>query len=145
MNIDHIATRFIERLDPTPGDVPIDHPYRRRWWLPIVGPTATVLLDHLATHDDATSDWHVTPVGELATTLGLGKGTGRHSPLIRTIERLTHFGFGHLDVEPGDACDPCISLYRTIGLVPQRFVTRWPDTLQAAHAVDLAHLYRQAG
>ena len=38
MNIEQIAIRFTDRPSPTPGDVPIDHLYRQRWWLPIIGP-----------------------------------------------------------------------------------------------------------
>ena len=46
MNIEQIAIRFTDRPYPTPGEVPIDHPYRQRWWLPIIGPTSTCLLNH---------------------------------------------------------------------------------------------------
>jgi len=90
---------------PSPRDVPIDHPYRRRWCLPIIGPTATCILNHLGDLDDD-SNWSVTPALELAVALGLGKGTGRQSPLIRSLDRLTRFGFGHFDVKPGQNCDP---------------------------------------
>lgn len=80
MNIDHIATSLIDRANHSPGDVPLDHPYRQRWWLPIIGPSATCILDHLATSDESPSSWKVTPALELATAIGLGKGTGRNSP-----------------------------------------------------------------
>jgi len=144
MNIDQIATRFIDRPEPSPGDVAVDDTYRRRWWLPVIGPTATCVLNHLTASDSATSSWHITPTAELAIALGLGKGTGKNSLLIRSIDRLTRFGFGYWDVEPGPGCDPCISLYRTVGLVPQRSVAKWPTTLQQAHAIDLAARYRKA-
>ncbi|MBT8240902.1 MAG: hypothetical protein KJN63_06710 [Acidimicrobiia bacterium] len=143
MNIDQIATRFIDRPDPSPGDVPIDDTYRQRWWLPIIGPTATCILNHLAASNLGTSSWQVTPAPELAVALGLGKGTGKNSSLIRSIDRLTRFAFGTWDVEPGKSCDPCISLYRTISLVPQRSIAKWPATLRQAHAIDLADLYRE--
>lgn len=74
MNIEQIATRFTDRPHPEPGDISIDHPYRTRWWLPIIGPTATCALTHLAT-DTTNSDWQITPATELAVSLGLGKGT----------------------------------------------------------------------
>jgi len=139
MNIDQIATRFTDHPDPAPGDVPIDHPYRRRWWLPIIGPTATCILNHLADLDDD-SNWSVTLALQLAVTLGLGKGTGKQSPLIRSLDRITRFGFGYFDVEPGQDCNPCLNLYRTAGLVPQRLYRTWPSTLQQAHAIELAEL-----
>ena len=144
MNIDQIATRFIDRPGPSPGDVTIHDTYRQRWWLPIIGPTATCILNHLAATDDDTSSWNVTPTPQFAFALGLGKGTARNSPLIRSIDRLTRFGFGTWDVEPGEGCDPCVSLYRTIRLVPQRSVAKWPASLQQAHAIDLADMYRKA-
>ncbi len=142
MNIDQIATRFTDHPDPAPGDVTIDDTYRQHWWLPIIGPTATCILNHLATSDDGTSNWQITQTPELAFALGLGKGTAKNSPLIRSIDRLTRFGFGYWDVEPGQGCDPCVSLYRTIALVPQRSIAKWPTTLQQAHAIDLAERYR---
>lgn len=143
MNIDQIASRFIDRSDPSPGDVPIGDTYRRRWWLPIIGPTATCILNHLAASDDGTSSWQVTPTPELAFALGLGKGTAKNSPLIRSIDRLARFDFGTWDVEPGQDCYPCVSLYRTIGLVPQRSVAKWPAALQQAHAIDIAEMHRK--
>ncbi len=144
MNIEQIATRFTDRPHPEPGDVAIDHPYRARWWLPIIGPTATCILNHLGDLLDD-SNWSVTPALELAVRLGLGKGTGTSSPLIRSLERLTRFGFGHFDIAPGEPnSDPCLTLYRTIALVPERLTRNWPQPLRLAHAIDLADMYRQA-
>jgi len=80
MNIEQIATRFTDRPNAEPGDVAIDHPYRTRWWLPVIGPTATCALTHLAT-DTMNSDWQLTPASELAVNLGLGKGTATHAAL----------------------------------------------------------------
>ena len=144
MNIEQIATRFTDRPHPEPGDVAIDHPYRAHWWLPIIGPTATCALTHL-TADTVSSNWQLTPSTELAVSLGLGRGTATNSPLIRSLERLTRFGFGHFDIAPGESgSDPCLALYRTIGLVPERLTHNWPQPLRHAHAIDLAHMYRQA-
>lgn len=143
MHIEHIATRIIDRRDPQSGDVPLDHPYRRRWWLPVIGPTATILLDHLIDHPD--DRWQVHDTADLATSLGLGRGTGIHSPLIRTFDRICRFGFGTFDIEPGHPdADPCITLWSTIGLVPERTTRNWPEAMQQAHAIDLAALQRAA-
>ncbi|MCP3857538.1 MAG: hypothetical protein GY745_08515 [Actinomycetia bacterium] len=143
MHINQIATRITNRSDHRPGEVDISHPYRRRWWLPVIGPTATVLVDHLATV--GTGDWQIHDTTELATALGLGRGTGLHSPLIRTLERLTRFGFGTFDIAPGHPhSDPCLSVWRTIGLVPERVTQGWPQAMQQAHAIDLVALHRAA-
>ncbi len=143
MNIEQIAIRFTDRPHPTPGEVLIDHPYRQRWWLPIIGATSTCLLNHLAPQvgDDT---WHLTQARTLAATVGLGKGTGKHSPLIRSLDRLTRFGFGHFDIEPSEQSDPCLTLYRTIGLPSPRLTKNWPDDMQQAHALELAEMYHQA-
>lgn len=140
MHIPHIATRFIDRSDHRLGDVGIEQPYRRRWWLPVIGPTATVLLDHLA---NESGGWTVHDTVELGTSLGLGKGTGIQSPMIRTFTRLDRCSFGTFDIEPGHPdADPCISLWSTVGLVPERITRHWPASMQHAHAVDLAALHR---
>ncbi len=143
MNISQIATRIVDRSDHRPGDVDLTHPYRRRWWLPVIGPTATILLDHLA--QPTTTDWQIHDTTDLATSLGLGRGTGRHSPLIRTFDRIARFGFGTFEIEPGHPdADPCITLWATIGLVPERSIRRWPQAMQQAHAIELATLHRAA-
>ncbi len=143
MHIEQIATRFDDRPDPQPGDTPIAHPYRARWWLPVIGPTASCALTHLST-DTANSAWQLTAASELAAALGLGRACSTNSALIKSLMRLTQFGFGHFDIEPGHpGCDPCLTLYRTASLVPQRFTRRWPEALQQAHAIDLAELHRQ--
>ncbi len=142
MTIDHIATRFDDHPHPQPGHVTIDDPYRRRWWLPVLGPTSTCLLNHLCTKrlDGA---WCTHDACELAAALGVGTGTGHGSPLMRTLKRLIRFRFGHFDIAPDQGPEPCLTLYRTVPLVPERYTSRWPDTLQLAHHSELAGLHRQ--
>lgn len=66
--------------------------YVERFWLGILGPTATWLLRRLV------SDLAAAPAGfelDLATTagaLGIGWATGRANPLSRAIQRLVVFG-----------------------------------------------------
>ncbi|MFN3217672.1 MAG: hypothetical protein ACE367_14350 [Acidimicrobiales bacterium] len=141
MHHTRIATRLTDRPHPTPTDIDIAHPYRRRWWLPIIGPSATVLLDHL-THT-ATDHWQVHDATELAIRLGLGKGTGRHSPLIRTCDRLVTFGFGRYDIEPGDpTAEPCLTIWTTTSIVTERSTRRWPEPMRRAHTADLEALHQ---
>jgi len=42
---------------------------------------SVTLLNHLAT-EASSDDWHLTTARTLATAIGLGKGTDKHSPLI---------------------------------------------------------------
>ena len=141
MNIVHIAIRFTDRPSPRDLEIPVTHPYRHRWWLPLIGPTATCLLDHLGVHA-ADDNWQLIAADTLTVSIGVGKGTGTNSPLIRSLDRLTRFKFGHFDIEPGGDCDPCITLYRTIGTPSIRTIRRWPGGMQQAHAADLDGLLR---
>ncbi len=142
MTIERIATRFVNHPYPKTSHVPIEGQYRKRWWLPVVGPTATCLLDLLA--DDIDSSWRTHQAVELSAALGLGARTGASSPLIRTMNRLTQFGVGEFDIAPGEGPEPCLSVYRTVPLIPQRSIAKWPEALQVAHGIDLAERYRQA-
>ncbi len=59
---------------------------RQKWWLPILGPTSTLLaylLARHATYGETTWDTH-----ELARTVGLGTNRAR---LWESLERLAHF------------------------------------------------------
>ena len=87
MHIEHIATRIIDRRDPQPGDVPIDHPYRPRWWLPVIGPTATILAYTFARNTAPTGT--VWEIGPLAQRVGLA---GNRSRLWSSLDRLDLFG-----------------------------------------------------
>lgn len=78
------------RLVLTQGE-PVGGPYVRRWWLPILGPTATGLLALLAeglTAECRSREW-CQP--DLACRLGVAYRGGRTSSLIRSVERLRQF------------------------------------------------------
>src|SRR2546421_1229986 len=65
---------------------PLDHPYLEHCWTPVIGPSQTLLLRRCAwlwREDEPAS----LPLEELAGQLGLGKGTGRNSPILHTINR----------------------------------------------------------
>ena len=143
MSIDQIAVRFTNRPHPTPIEISISPPYRQRWWLPIIGPTATCLLTHLDRHTN-NDNWGLLPAQDLATALGLGNGTSKRSPLIRSLHRLTQFGFGHFEIEPDDHSDPCITLYRTTSPPPAHLTRQWPADMKHAHDLELANLLEHA-
>ncbi len=141
MNIPQIAVTFADRNSRHPGDINITHPYRRRWWLPVIGPTATVLLDHLSDHDPG--HWQIYNTAELATTLGLSAATGLNSPLLRTFHRLVRFGFATFDIEPGQTSSgACLTAWNTTRLVPEYHTRKWAPTIQDAHLQDLAAIHR---
>ncbi len=71
---------------------PLDHPYLEQCWAPLIGPSSVLLLRHcVSLWRDATPAR--VPTEDLARQIGLGRGTGRHSPLWHTIERVVHFRF----------------------------------------------------
>lgn len=95
---------------------------RQKWWLPVIGPTATALaflLARHATHGDTT--WHT---GTLARTIGLA---GNRSKLWASLERLSDFGlltFAATDIAT-------IRLYLP-PLTPRQLASL-PDDLAAAY------------
>ena len=66
-------------------------PYSELCWLPRLGPSATVGYRRLAGTLAHRPDGFTVDVGELAASLGLGRGTGAQSPLARTLRRLVPF------------------------------------------------------
>jgi len=85
------------RIEPWPDPV-IDRlgfdprsPYVEQFWLPVLGPSSIWLLRRLGAGLDVHPDGHEVDLIELAAELGLGAGSGRHSPLIRTMDRCCRF------------------------------------------------------
>jgi hypothetical protein len=76
---------------PHAGEVSVDGSYSRLAWLPTVGPSAWLLWGTLAAQLQHAPEvtWHL---AELAAVHGLSRGTGRHSPVRRSLTRLERFG-----------------------------------------------------
>src|SRR5438105_2076504 len=71
---------------------PLDHPYVEHCWTPVIGPTSVAFLRRCAWLWRDANPASV-PTADLAGLLGLGRGTGRNSPLWHTVDRLVRFGF----------------------------------------------------
>lgn len=65
--------------------------YVEHFWLPILGPTTTLLLRRLAAELDRHPDGVDLPVLDTAHALGLGSKGGRNSPFLRAFARATSF------------------------------------------------------
>lgn len=65
--------------------------YVERFWLPILGPTTTLLLRHVAVRLDDHPDGFDLPLLDTAAALGLGNKAGRNSPFLRAVARATKF------------------------------------------------------
>lgn len=108
--------------------------YVETFWLPTLGPTAVVLLRHLARRfetqlmaGDPDTRIEMT-VGATSQALGLGPRDGSSAPLRRTLERL-----GQFDLVVGDN-DGGLAVRRYLPPVRRRHVRRLPGELQAMHA-----------
>jgi len=77
--------------------------YVEMCWLPVLGPTATFLFRRLGSWAEFNPDGTTVDLTDLAVSLGLGEGLGKHSMLGRALGRLVHFdtarwGGGELQV-----------------------------------------------
>lgn len=66
--------------------------YVERFWLGVLGPSATWLVRRLAAGLELHPDGYELDLGATALELGLGTRSGKHSPFMRTIERCARFG-----------------------------------------------------
>jgi hypothetical protein len=102
--------------------------YAETFWLPTLGPTALLLMRHLADRFETDPAGLELPVADTAAALGLGPRAGQHSPLMRSLGRLQQFEL---------ACresDTTIAVRRALPPVHRRHVRRLPVPLQARHA-----------
>ena len=114
----------------------LDDPYLERCWLPILGPTSVLLLRRMPVlwkNDPAIG----VPVDELAFVLGLGHGTGRHSPVWRTVDRLARFNFAYR------VKDNQVDVYTEVPPLNARHLASLPPSVRDAHDQLLtAHVER---
>jgi hypothetical protein len=131
----------IDRLGATPFSS-----YVERFWLPLLGPSATLLLRRVAAallaRPPAEGGVDL-GADELARSLGLGGTGGRHAPFPRALGRLMRYGLARL---PGPAetigtPGTVVAGFRLmVPPLPQRQLARLPEGLRAAHADHVAVL-----
>jgi hypothetical protein len=85
-------------IDPVMAELGHDprSAYVERFWLSVLGPSATWFLRALAYGFDDRPEGFDLDTAEVSRALGLGERLGRHSPLQRSIERIGHFGLGRV-------------------------------------------------
>lgn len=106
--------------------------YVEEFWLPVLGPSACLLLRRAADLLAAAPGGVTVPAEELARALGLGGVAGRHAPFPRAIARCVRFGMARRP-------DPdTVAFRRVVGPLPLRLVARLPPTLQTRHEQWLA-------
>ena len=94
--------------------------YAETFWLPTLGPTALLLLRHLADRFEEQPGGLTLPIADTAAALGLGPREGEQSPLVRSLKRLQQFELAMVN-EP-DA----IAVRRTLPPIHRRHVRRLP-------------------
>lgn len=130
--IDSLAearTISVRRLPAEPGE-PLGHParshYVERFWLPVLGPSTTLLVRLLAEMLEATGRVTV-DVADTARALGLGERLGPSGPFFRTLARAVDFDV--VRVAGTDA----IAARTHLGALSRRHIARLPDQLRRAH------------
>src|SRR5260221_6197613 len=81
--------------------------YVETFWLPTLGPTAVLLLRHLADRFDHSPDGVELVVADASCMLGLGQREGNSSPIVRTLRRLSQF-----DLACEDPQSPTVAVRR---------------------------------
>ncbi|HEY3943053.1 MAG TPA: hypothetical protein VGL60_11295 [Acidimicrobiales bacterium] len=130
-------TRLIVVAWPDGDAEPVGHDprsrYVERFWLPVIGPSATWLIRRLADGLDAAPGGYPLDLVDVARTLGLGAGTSGRSPVRRALQRCARFDLLRLS-------DPrTIEVRRRVPPLLSRHVRLLPGSLRAEHrAWDLA-------
>jgi len=102
--------------------------YVEQFWLPTLGPTAVLLLRHLAHRFDDHPDGVDLPLGQISQCLGLGDRETASSPIVRTLTRLAQFDLA-CELGPAE-----IAVRRNLPPIHRRHVRRLPAELVLAHA-----------
>lgn len=101
-------------------------PYVERYWLSVLGPSATLLLRRLAHGLEAQPEGFEVDPAQWALELGLGTRGGKHSPFWRTLDRTSRFG---MTTRNGEV----LAVRRRLPPLTARQVERLPPQLRAAH------------
>ena len=140
MHIERVHIRLISHPNPLRGLFALDASYVEDYWMSVIGPTSVAILRHVARRADVYGDPGATDdTSELGCVFGLGSGTGRWSPLLKTFDRLCHFGIAQWDIAPADAdALVAVSIYNRLDVVPLGHLRRWSEHRQATHRAELA-------
>ena len=102
--------------------------YVERFWLPVLGPSTTLLLRLLTDRLEGSQKGMRIDVAETARALGLGQRQGRHGPFLRSLARAIDFDMVRY-LGPG-----VIGVRRSLPTLSHRHLARLPESLQREHA-----------
>ena len=133
----HDPLRIVPLIDPvieTVGHQPRSI-YAETYWLPVIGPSALWALRRLSTWAEANSEGVEISLADLAHELGLGGGTGRNAPVVRTLARLVVFQMAQID-----ECRDALAVLRLVPPLARRHLCRLPDHLVVRHQAELENV-----
>ena len=107
--------------------LPVSSYYVELFWLPVLGPSATLLLRRLGTMATHLPDGITLDRAWLGSSLGLGNGDSRNAPLPRAMERCIRFGVAKR--VSGDR----LAVRRKVGHLPQQYVERLHPLMKELH------------
>jgi hypothetical protein len=132
-----LSTSTIVHVGPWPDRVVEEQghdprsPYVERYWLGVLGPTATWLIRRLADRLEAEPEGFELDLAALAAELGVGHKAGANAPFVRTLQRCARFGV----VEIGAAG---LRVRRRLPPLTAFQVERLPEHLRAQHQREQA-------
>lgn len=101
--------------------------YVERFWLGLLGPSATWLVRYLATQFETDPHEFVLDFEACAAAIGLGRGGGRSGPLPKTLNRCCDFGVARM------INGNTMEVRRKLAPLSDRQLGRLPDRLRAEH------------
>jgi hypothetical protein len=126
--IDHLTIvtwpdEMIDRLGHEPHS-----DYVERYWLGVIGPTASWLLRRITAELRSNPNGFVLDLKECAGEVGIGLRGGQNSPFIRALGRLCQFELAQL--QPGGV----FAVRMRVPSLAKRHLMRLPQGLQRRHA-----------
>ncbi len=106
--------------------------YVERYWLGVIGPTATWIMRRFAEHFDAEPDGFTLDLAHTASSMGLSFAKGLSSPFGKALHRCVMFGLAQ-PMSDGFA------VRRNLPDVARRHLERLPHDLQAGHDAWARH------
>lgn len=100
--------------------------YVERFWLGVIGPTATWIMRRFAAGFDTEPDGYTLDLDHTATSMGLSYSKGAASPFGKALRRCMMFGL----VQP---LSDGFAVRRRIPQVARRHLQRFPEEVRSAH------------
>jgi hypothetical protein len=114
-------------------DIPVRGDHTERFWLPVLGPTATWLMRHLDARLADSPEGALLEVTAAAQAIGVASTPGTKGPFARALSRCAVFGL----VQPvGDK----VVVRRCMPPLPARYTNRLPVAVRVAHRQWLSEL-----